>query len=126
PFLGWGLGTFPWAHGAYPPTADAAEHPPSAHNLLLNFAVETGLLGAAAMVAFLTARIRAGLRWYHSTALGSPERMLSATTLAAIAATLATQLVDGTLMRVNLALGLFALLGFAAAGGRARRGQVSA
>ncbi len=119
PLAGWGLATFPWAHGAHPPTAQATEHPPSAHNLILNFAVETGLLGAAAMLAFLTAAIRAGVRWYRRTTPGSDERALSATTLSAIAATLATQMVDTTLMRMDLALGLFALLAFVAARDRA-------
>jgi hypothetical protein len=126
PILGWGLGMFPWAHGAYAPTAQMPQHPPSAHNLVLNFAVETGLIGAAAMVAFLVARLGAGVRWLNGTLSDSPERIVSATTLAAIAAALATQMVDVTLMRVNLALGFFALLGFASVSGRRGRDAVIA
>lgn len=126
PVTGWGFATFLWAHRAHPPTAQMSEHPPYAHNLILNFAVETGLVGVAALLAFLVAGIGSGVRWYQRTIPGSAERALSATVLAAIMATLGTQMVDNTLTRLDLALGLFALLALASAQARGADAAVGA
>jgi hypothetical protein len=113
PILGTGLASFPHIYARYVPT-DPENDPPFAHNILLNFAVETGLLGVAALVGFLGAGLVALIRW-HSRQAGE-ARIISATTLAMLGALLAHQLVDGTLMGVHLTFALFALFGLGIAG----------
>lgn len=118
PLLGSGLGTFPFVYAEQAGTPpDAPDNPPFAHNLLLNFAVETGLAGLLALFALLTAGVAAILARSQRAPSGS-ERHRSALHLAATAAFLGHQMVDGTVMLAHIAVGLFLLLGTAAGAGR--------
>lgn len=120
PVLGTGLGTFASVYGRYAGESPS-EAPPTAHNIFLNFAVETGLLGLAALLSFLGTGIWAMVRWNRRSAPGSSQRAMSAAVLAAFAALMGHQLVDGTVMGVHIAVGLYALLALGAAADRQLR-----
>lgn len=118
PVVGTGLGTFFVAYPRYrPPDAPDLE-PPFAHNLFLNSAVETGVVGLLAVVALCGAGLRAGVRWVRRTPPDSEARTLATVVLSALVTLLAHQMVDGTVTLVNIAFGLLALLTLAAAGER--------
>jgi hypothetical protein len=119
PILGTGLNTFGLAYRRYKPPARRLGAPPHAHNIFLNFAAETGLVGLVAFVAWLTSGTMAIWRWHARNPLGSSERTLSAIVLAALAALLGHQLVDGTVLGSAIAFGLYAFFGLGAAGVRA-------
>jgi O-antigen ligase len=112
--VGTGLGSFAHAYARYTSTGPAGD-PPFAHNLLVNFAVETGLAGLAALLLFLGTGMAALIRWYVRERAG-PARLVSATTLGMVTALLAHQMVDGTIMGVHLTFALYALIGLGLAG----------
>ncbi len=118
PLVGTGFGTFASAYPRYrlPYARDLT--PPFAHNLLLNAAVETGVLGLVAIVALCAAGLASSWRWVMRTPHGSPERTAAAAVLPALVTLLATQMVDGTFMYVHVSFGFFALLALGAVGDR--------
>ncbi len=120
PVLGTGLGTFASAYERYT-GENPSEVPPTAHELFLNFGVETGILGLAALLYFLGTGTQTMVRWYRRSPPGSSQRAMSAAVLAAFAALMGHQLVDGTVMGVHIAVGLYALLALAAAADRRSR-----
>jgi O-antigen ligase len=121
PLLGTGLATFQFAYERYRQQSSGVQYAPFAHNLFLNFAAETGLLGLAAVALMLGSCLATLIRWHRRTLNDPPARMRSAMVLAAFVTLMAQQMVDGTVMRVHLAIGLFALMGFGAAGDRSTR-----
>ncbi len=120
PVLGTGLGRFMSAYIRYT-GGNPSDALPTAHEIFLNFAVETGLLGLAALLYFLGTGTRTMVRWYKRSPPGSWQRAMSATALAAFVALMGHQLVDGTVMGVHIAFGLYALLALGAAAGRRSR-----
>ncbi|MBM3470429.1 MAG: O-antigen ligase family protein [Armatimonadetes bacterium] len=115
PVLGTGLSTFQFVYERYRQGSTAVPHAPLAHNLFLQAAAETGLVGLVALLFFLTTGVLAVARWHTRGPPGSEQRRLSATALAAFVALLAHQMVDGTVLRIHIAVGLFALVGLGAA-----------
>ncbi len=120
PVLGTGLGTFGAVY-ARTTGQDPSDVPPFAHNIFLNVAVETGLLGLAALLFFLGSGMLALIRWHRRSSPASMQRTASATVLAAFVALMGHQLVDGTVMGVHIAVGLYALLALGAAKDRRSR-----
>ncbi len=120
PIFGTGLGTFGAVY-ARATGQDPSDVPPFAHDLFLNSAVETGLLGLAALLYFLGSGMQAVVRWWRRSQPGSTQRVVSASVLAAFAALMGHQLVDGTVMGVHIAFGLYALLALGAAADRRSR-----
>jgi O-antigen ligase len=114
PIAGTGLGTFPRAYARYTSTGPEGD-PPFAHNLFVNFAVETGLAGLTALLVFLGTGAAALVRW-HARARAGPARLTSGTVLGMAAALLVHQMVDGTIMGVHLTFALYALIGLGLAG----------
>lgn len=108
PILGTGYGTFPRVWPRY--RADDRVDVPTAHNLYLNFAAETGLVGLAAFLAFVAAAL--GGLWRRVTATRGDARTdgLWAACFAAVVAMLVHQLVDGTVASVHTGFGFLALL----------------
>jgi O-antigen ligase len=119
PVLGTGLNTFGLVFSHYEPRTGRLGPPAHAHNIFLNFAAETGLVGLAAFVVWLASGTLAIWRWHIRNPVGSSERTLSAIVLAALAALLGHQLVDGTVLGSAIAFGLYAFFGLGAAGVRA-------
>ncbi len=115
PVLGTGLSTFQFVYERYRQGTTAAPNAPVAHNLFLQFAAETGVVGLVALLFFLTAGVLAVTRWHTRGPPGSKERRLSATAFAALVALLVHQMVDGTVLRIHISVGLFALLALGAA-----------
>ncbi len=115
PLLGTGFATFVLVYPRYAPPPHIPGFPPHAHNLLLNFAAESGLLGALAFVIFLAASVLAVWRWYAGAARGSADGAAGRTALAMLAALMGHQLVDATLLGSPIAFGFYALVGLAAA-----------
>lgn len=121
PWVGTGLATFQFAYERHRQMAGGVPDAPFAHNLFLNFAVETGMLGLAALILLLGAAGVALTHW-HRRVHGDPQaRLISAAVLGACVALMAHQMVDGTVLRMHVAIGVFALLGVAAAGGLSAR-----
>jgi len=120
PVLGTGFTTFVLAYAEYTPPPHLPGFPPHAHNLYLTFAAETGLIGLAALVAFLWAGATTVWRWHVASAPGGPARVDSGIVFAAVIALLAHQLVDATLTGSSVAFGLYALFGLGAATDPAR------
>jgi O-antigen ligase len=116
PVIGTGLGTFRFAYGERTGQGAALSEMPFAHNLLLNAAAETGVLGLAALIVFVVAGFGAAVRWHRRSAVNGEDRAVSATVLAALTGLVGQQMVDGTVMGVHIAIALFALMGLAAAG----------
>jgi len=116
PLLGSGLSTFGFMYERHRSDANGPEIAPSAHNLLLNVAAELGVAGLAAVALLIGAGLRAMLRWRARHPPGDRQRQTATLALAAAVALLVHQLVDGTIMFMAVAVGLFALLGLAAAG----------
>jgi O-antigen ligase len=124
PLVGTGFGTFGHAYPRYRLPGPPDRPPPFAHNLLLNAAVEMGVLGLVAIVALCTVGLVSSWRWMTRSPRGSPERTVAAAVLAALVAFLAIQMVDGTVMYVNISFGFFALLSLGAVGDRYLRPQI--
>ena len=118
PVVGTGFGTFAFAYPRYRLPAAPDLTPPFAHNLLLNMAVEAGVLGLAAIVALCTVGLVSSWRWVTRNPQGSPERTVAVAVMAGLVTLLATQMVDGAVMYVHVAFGLFALLTLGAVGDR--------
>ncbi|MDR7555994.1 MAG: O-antigen ligase family protein [Armatimonadota bacterium] len=119
PVLGTGFGTFQHAYARYRPPDAPEPEPPFAHNLVLNFLVETGVVGTAGLVTLCGAGLRAAWRWTVRSPSGSRERTVATAVLAALVTLLVTQMFDGTVLSVHLGFGFFALLALAADAGRA-------
>ncbi|MDQ7841225.1 MAG: O-antigen ligase family protein [bacterium] len=117
PVLGTGYGTF---HRAWPRhmPEDIVGDPTTAHNLYLNFAAETGLVGLAAFLAFIVAAL-GGLWRRIACTRGDPRTDgLWAACLAAVVAILVHQLFDVTVASVHMGFGFAALLALGQARGR--------
>ena len=116
PWVGTGLATFQSVYDRYWQQTGGVPGAPFAHNLFLNFAAETGMLGLAALVLLLGGACVALIHW-HRRVRGDPRaRLVSSSVLGAFVALMAHQMVDGTVLRAHVAIGLFALLGLAAGG----------
>ncbi|MDQ7841226.1 MAG: O-antigen ligase family protein [bacterium] len=115
PLLGTGLSTFQFVYERYRQGTAAVPNAPLAHNLFLQAIAETGVVGLVALLFFLAAGVLAVARWHTRGPPGSEQRRLSATVLAALVALLAHQMVDGTVLRIHISVGLFALVGLGAA-----------
>ncbi|MGQ0569302.1 MAG: O-antigen ligase family protein [Armatimonadota bacterium] len=123
-WFGTGFATFERIYTRYQDPPPGYGPPAHAHNIFLNFAVELGLPGLLAFVIFLGSGIFAMWRWHTRSPPDSQARRTSATALAALAALLGHQLVDGTLLGSSIAFGLYGLLGMGAAGDLAVRRDV--
>jgi len=123
PWLGSGLGTFGLMYPLYQLPEDSAPGQPFAHNIFLNVAAEGGVLGLAAFVAVLAAALALGMRWLRRA--GDIERVRAASVLAAAAALLIHQQVDGTAISVHIGFGLWLLLAMMAARGSAAAGTTA-
>ncbi|MBI3998909.1 MAG: O-antigen ligase family protein [Armatimonadetes bacterium] len=115
PVVGVGFGAFSRAYQRYRPPDPLDADPPFAHNIILNFAAETGLVGVAALIALCGAGLAALWRRVARSPPGSPAHTLASAVLAAAVALLVNQMFDGTVLSVNLGFGLFALLAMGAA-----------
>lgn len=116
--LGTGFGTFSLAYPRYRPPDAPEPNAPFAHNIFLNFAVETGLPGLAAITGLYITGLAAAWRWLARSPPASPDRAASTAVLAASVTMLANQLLDGTAMSIHVGFGFFALLALGAAGDR--------
>ncbi|MDQ7857871.1 MAG: O-antigen ligase family protein [Armatimonadota bacterium] len=113
PVLGAGYGTFTRVWPRYRPKT-FSEEKPTAHNVYLNFAAETGLVGLAAFLLFVAAGL-AGLWRATATARGDATTDgLWAGALAAAVAVLVHQLFDATVMSWHMGFGLLALFAMGA------------
>ncbi len=118
PLLGTGFGTFVLAWPQYQPDP-ALVGKPTAHNVFLNFAAETGLLGLAAFLVLIGTGL-AGLWHRVQSSRGDPRTDgLWAALFATVVAILTQQLFDATVMSLHVGYGLLA--SFALAGTLARR-----
>ncbi len=114
PLLGTGYGTFVNAWPLYE-SDPALAGKPTAHNVFLNFAAETGLLGLAAFLTFLGAGF-AGLWRRIRSSRGDPQvDGLWVALFAAIVAIIVQQLFDGTIMSWHVGYGLLASFSMAGA-----------
>jgi O-antigen ligase len=117
PVLGTGYGTFTRVWPRYRPET-VHEEKPTAHNVYLNFAAETGLVGLAAFLLFVAAGLT-GL--WRAAAAARGDRTtdgLWAGALAATVAVLVHQVFDATVMSWHTGFGLIALLAMGAAAAR--------
>jgi len=120
PVLGSGLNTFVLIHPHPSVAAEAPAQKPRtrtqsfAHNVFLNMAAESGVLGLASFAALLIRGAAGGWRWYRG-AVGR-DRITSATVASAFVALLVHQQFDGTILSVHLSVGLWLLLAIMMAG----------
>ena len=115
PLLGTGYGTFLFAWQQYNRNPTLMDKP-TAHNVFLNFAAETGLLGLGAFLAVLWKGF-AGLWRRIQSSRGDPKTGgLWAALFAAVMAMLTQQLFDATVMSPHVGYGLLAA--FALGGAR--------
>lgn len=110
PLLGTGFGTFAFAFPRYRLPGTPDPNPPFAHNIFMNFAVETGLVGLAAFAAVCGAALWTGWRRATRHPPSSPGRALRAAPVAALVGVLVNQQFDGTVMSAQIGFGFFALL----------------
>lgn len=115
PLLGSGLNTFGLVYPDYRLPEDPAPGQPFAHNILLNMAAEGGLLGLATFTTVLVTAAALGLRWLRRS--DGAERVRAASVLAAAAALMVHQQLDGTAISFHIGFGLWLLLGMMAARG---------
>jgi O-antigen ligase len=118
PILGTGYGTFITVYPRYMEPGARGPTPSFAHDVFLNSAAETGLLGLAAVISLWAAGLAATWRWRRRSLPGSNTQALSAAILAATVTLLTNQLFDGTVMSVQIGFGFFALLTLGAVGDR--------
>ena len=119
--LGIGFTAFPLAYRRVVPEAVPLDLFPHAHNIFLSFLAETGVAGLGAFIGVLAAAVAAMWRWHTAGHPGSPDRIVSASALAALAALLGHQLVDVTLFGVHIAVALVYFMALGAAGDLRRR-----
>lgn len=110
PLLGTGFGTFIRAWPLYRPAGFVDQ--PSAHNLLLNFAAETGVLGLAAFLIFVAAGLTGLWRRMQHVRGDSQTDGLWVALFAATVAVLIQQFFDGAVMSWHVGYGLVALFTF--------------
>lgn len=114
PVLGSGLNTFVLIHPHPSVAAEAPAQKPRtrtqsfAHNVFLNMAAESGVLGLASFAALLIRGAAGGWRWYRGAA--GRDRITSAAVVSAFVALLVHQQFDGTILSVHLSVGLWLLL----------------
>jgi len=118
PVLGTGFGTFTLAFKRYRPPDSPDEEPPTAHNIFLNFAAETGVLGLAAFVGLCAAGLLSTWRWLIRSPPQSSGRVAAAAVLAGIVTFVVNQLFEGTVLTVHAGFGFLALFALGAAGER--------
>ncbi|MBI3976390.1 MAG: O-antigen ligase family protein [Armatimonadetes bacterium] len=123
PLLGSGLNTFGLVYPDYRLPEDPAPGQPFAHNILLNMAAEGGLLGLATFTAVIVVAAALGLRWLRRS--DGTERVRAASVLAAAAALMVHQQLDGTAISFHIGFGLWLLLGIMAARGSAAGGPAA-
>jgi O-antigen ligase len=123
PLVGTGLGTFASVYDRSLGWVDGPAYAPSAHNLLLHVAAETGILGVAALVALIAGGGVALARWYRRDPATSPQRTMASIALASSAAFLAHQMVDVTIIALSVSVGLFLLFGIGAGASAAEPGH---
>jgi putative inorganic carbon (HCO3(-)) transporter len=121
PILGSGYGTFPYVYPRYRSENAPEPNAPFAHNIFLNFAAETGVLGLVAFVSLCGAGLFSSWRWFVRSPPGSPDRTAATAVLAALVTFLTNQLFDGTALTVHAGFGLLALLTLGAVGDRGVR-----
>jgi len=114
PVLGTGLSTFGHAYARHVPPPPGLGPPPHAHNIFLNFAAETGVLGLTAFLAFLAVATGNLWRWHTRSGPGSPARTMSAIVIAMFATLMGHQLVDGTVLGSSVGFGFYALIALGA------------
>ncbi len=114
PLLGTGYGTFV---DAWPQYHDdpALVGKPTAHNVFLNFAAETGLLGLAAFLTFLGAGFVSLWRRIQASRDDPQADGLWVALFAAVAGMLVQQLFDASVMSWQVGYGLLASLALAGA-----------
>lgn len=118
PWFGVGYGTFRLAFMRYRPADASDREPPTAHNIFLNYAAETGALGLAAIVAVWAVGVASTWRWLVRSPIGSTERAAATAVLATLVGFLINQLFDGTALTPHVGFGLLALLAIGATGER--------
>jgi O-antigen ligase len=116
PLVGSGFGTFASIWPRYKPPE--APDVPTAHNIFLNFAAETGVLGLAAFVAFVATGLRAMWSRVRATRGDGTTDGLWAGLLAATVVILTQQMFDAAIMSVQIGFGIIALLTLGAAEAR--------
>lgn len=119
PLLGLGFGTFPLAYPAYKSPQARERAANFAHNIFLNVAAETGVLGLAAFAVLVAIALRSAWRRWRQAPAVSEARGLAAAVLAGLVAFLSIQLFEGTVMFAHLTVGLFVLLALGASGEQA-------
>mgnify|MGYP000170985098 CR=1 FL=1 len=110
-----------YAYARYRPPDAPEPESPFAHNLVLHFLAETGVVGTAGVAAVCGAGLRAAWHWTVRSPPGSRERTAATAVLAALVTLLVTQMFDGTALSVHLGFGFFALLALAATGASGSR-----
>ncbi len=114
PLLGTGYGTFVQAWAQYQDDPALAGKP-TAHNVFLNFAAETGLLGLAAFLTFMGAGFAGLLRRIRSSRGDPHVDGLWVALFSASVAIVVQQLFDGTIMSWHVGYGLLASFSMAGA-----------
>ena len=107
PLLGTGYGTFIFAWSQYSRDPTLMDKP-TAHNVFLNFAAETGLLGLAAFLAVVLGGLAGLWRRVRSSKSDPKTDGLWAALFAAVVAMLIQQLFDATVMSLHIGYGLLA------------------
>ncbi|MGQ0550334.1 MAG: O-antigen ligase family protein [Armatimonadota bacterium] len=118
PLLGTGFGTFTQAFHRYRPADASDRDPPTAHNIFLNFAAETGVVGVAAFVGLCAVGLLSMWRWLARSPPASAGRAAAMAVLAALVTFLTNQLFDGTVLTVHGGFGFLVLFAIGAAGER--------
>jgi O-antigen ligase len=118
PLVGVGFGAFGPAYQLHRPAEAPDKSAPAAHNFVLNFAAETGLLGLAAILALCAVALREQWRWWSRSPAESRSRDAATCVLAATVTFLVVQLFTVSLMVTDVGIGLFLLFALGAAGAR--------
>lgn len=118
PIVGTGYGTFRRAFDRYRRPDAEDRDPPTAHNIFLHFAAETGVMGLAAIVSLCAAGLVSTRRWLARSPPASHGRAAAAAVLAALVTILTNQLFDGTALTAHGGFGLLALFAIGATGDR--------
>jgi O-antigen ligase len=109
PWLGTGLGTFPYYQPLYRSSFDKLIPSSYAHNIFLNVAAEAGIFGLLSFAWLVLAAFIGGWRWYRRSDSGN-EKLMSASTLSAFAAMMLFQQLDATILLMSVGIGFWSLI----------------
>ncbi len=109
PWLGTGLGTFPFYQPLYRSSFEKLIPSSYVPNIFMNVAAEAGIFGLLSFGWLVLTAFIGGWHWYQRSGPGN-QKLLSASTFSAFAALMLYQQIDATILLMSVGIGFWSLI----------------